>query len=106
MGLRELLAGPDINRGLEEFKNTPGAVLMDVRTAQEYAEGHIPGSINVPLQTIAQVEETVPEMDTPVFVYCLSGARSRRAAVFLEKLGYSEVQNIGGISAYQGPISK
>lgn len=104
MGLKELLAGPDVNRGVEEFKKTPGAVLIDVRTAQEFAQGHIPGSINVPLQAIIRVEEEVPQKDTPIFVYCLSGARSRRAAAFFEKLGYSEVRNIGGISAYKGEL--
>ena len=106
MGLKNLLMGPDINRGAEEFRNTPGAVLIDVRTPQEYADGHIPGSINVPLQAIVQVEEAVPELDTPLFVYCLSGARSRRAAAFFEKLGYSDVRNIGGISAYSGELEK
>lgn len=104
MGLKELLAGPDVNRGVEEFKKTSGAVLIDVRTAQEFAQGHIPGSINVPLQAIIRVEEEVPQKDTPIFVYCLSGARSRRAAAFFEKLGYSEVRNIGGISAYKGEL--
>ena len=106
MGLKNLLTGPDINRGAEEFRNTPGAVLIDVRTPQEYAEGHLPGSINVPLQAIIKVEEAVPELDTPVFVYCLSGARSRRAAAFFEKLGYSDVRNIGGIAAYSGELAK
>lgn len=106
MGLRELLQGQDIHQGVEEFKNTPSAVLIDVRTAQEYGDGHIPGSINVPLQSIIQIEKAVPEKDTPIFVYCLSGARSRRAAAFFEKLGYSSVRNIGGISSYKGELSK
>lgn len=106
MGLREMLMGPDINRGAEEYRHTPGAVLIDVRTPEEYAGGHIPGSINVPLQTIVQVQEAVPDKDTPIFVYCLSGARSRRAAAFFGKLGYTDVHNIGGISGYTGEVGK
>lgn len=47
MGFFNLLKGSDINQGLEEYKNTPGAVLLDVRTPQEYKDGHIPNSKNV-----------------------------------------------------------
>ena len=106
MGQKILPMGPDINRGVEEFRGTPGAVLVDVRTPQEYAEGHIPGSINVPLQAIIKVEEAVPDKAVPIFVYCLSGARSRRAAAFFGKLGYMDVRNIGGISAYSGELTR
>lgn len=106
MGARQLLTGNDINHGVEAYRSTPGAVLLDVRTAQEYAAGHIPGSINIPLQSITQVEEAVPDMDTPIFVYCLSGARSRRAAAFFGKLGYTDVRNIGGIANFSGVLRK
>ena len=42
----------DINQGIKEYDSTPNAVLLDVRTPQEYKEGHIPGSKNVPLQSL------------------------------------------------------
>lgn len=105
MGLKEMLMGTDIHAGLEEYRNTPGAVLVDVRTPEEYAQGHLPGSVNIPIQRIFQVEQLVADKQTPLFVYCLSGARSRRAAAFFEKLDYLHVRNIGGISGYRGELA-
>ena len=104
MGFFDFLHGADINEGVKEYQNTPDAVLLDVRTAQEYWEGHIPGSVNVPLQSIGGVHPAVMKKDTPIFVHCLSGARSRRAAALLGQMGYSNVKNIGGISAYHGKV--
>lgn len=104
MGLFDFLRGPDINQGVSEYHNTAGAVLLDVRTPQEFREGHIPGSRNVPLQTIQAAADIVPDKSAPVFVYCLSGARSRQAAGALAQMGYTNVKNIGGISAYTGKV--
>ena len=102
MGLLDLLRGPDINKGVEEYKKTEGAMLIDVRTPSEYAERNIPGSKNVPLQNIKSIKEVVPEKDTPLFVHCLSGARSSKATKALQQMGYINVKNIGGISSYRG----
>lgn len=106
MGLLNDMLGPDLAQGLAEFEKTPGAVLLDVRTPEEYAGGHIAGSRNLPLQVITQVEDEIPQKDTPVFVYCQSGGRSRRAAAFMEKIGYSCVKNIGGLAGYKGALER
>ncbi|MDY3080090.1 MAG: rhodanese-like domain-containing protein [Oscillospiraceae bacterium] len=106
MGFFDFLHGADINEGVELFRSTPGALLLDVRTAQEYAGGHIPGSVNIPLQELERAKSVIPAKDTPVFVHCLSGARSRQAAAELKHMGYSNVQNIGGISAWRGEVQK
>lgn len=106
MGFFDFLHGADINEGVELFRSTPGALLLDVRTAQEYAGGHIPGSVNIPLQELERAKSVIPTKDTPVFVHCLSGARSRQAAAELKHMGYSNVQNIGGISAWRGEVQK
>ena len=74
----------NINKGLEEYKSTPGAILVDVREAYEYTSGHIPGAINVPLSTISQ---TAFPKDAPLFLYCLRGTRSKRAAGILRSMG-------------------
>ncbi len=106
MGFFDFLRGPDINQGVKEFQAASGAVLLDVRTPDEYREGHIPGSQNVPLQSIDKVKRIVDNKHTPIFVHCLSGGRSRQAAMMLGQMGYTNVKNIGGISAYTGKREK
>ena len=66
---------PDINQEIKTYKETAGAILLDVRTPQEYREGHIPGSKNIPLQSIQNISSVIPQKDTPLFVYCHSGWR-------------------------------
>lgn len=102
MGLLDFLKGPDINAGIEEYKKTEGAMLIDVRTPDEYEGKRVPGSKNVPLQDIEKIVEIAPEKDTPLFVYCLSGGRSSAATKKLKGMGYTNVNNIGGISSYKG----
>ena len=104
MGFFDFFRQPDINQGVTDFRNTSGAVLLDVRSPQEYREGHIPGSQNVPLQTIDKVRTVVENKDTPLYVYCHSGARSRQAVQRLGQMGYRNVTNIGGIAAYRGKV--
>lgn len=104
MKLLNLLRGNDINSGVNEYINTPGALLLDVRTPQEYIAGHIPGSKNVPLQTINNISNVTDDKDIPIFVYCHSGGRSSRATGALQSMGYVNVKNIGGIAAYSGKV--
>ena len=106
MGFFDFFRNPDINQGVTEWSNTPGAVLLDVRNRQEYQEGHIPGSKNVPLSMINTVSGVVRDKDTPLYVHCLSGARSRQAVAYLGQMGYTNIKNIGGISAYCGKVEK
>ena len=104
MGIFDFFKHPDINQGVQEYKNAAGAVLLDVRSPQEYREGHIPGSQNVPLQQLDKVEEVTENKDTVLYVYCRSGARSRQAVSLLRAMGYTNVHNIGGIAAYSGKV--
>jgi len=66
--------------------------------------GHIPDSKNVPLQSIDKIASVAENKNTPLFVYCYSGARSRQAAGLLQRMGYRNVNNIGGIAAYAGKL--
>lgn len=106
MGFFDFLHSPKIDEGIKEYHNTDGAILLDVRTFQEYQEGHIPGSKNIPLQEIDQVSTAVPKKDIPIFVYCHSGARSFQAMQELQRMGYLHIKNIGGIAAYTGKVEK
>ena len=97
----------NINLGIEEYKGTESALLIDVREVNEYSGGHIPEAVNVPLSTLnTRITKVVPDKNKTLFVYCLSGARSRKAADILKTLGYGKVKNIGGINAYKGDIEK
>jgi rhodanese-related sulfurtransferase len=106
MGLFDFLTSSDINQGVIQCQNTPGAVLVDVRERDEYAAGHIPGSKNVPLSALSAIVGVCPDQDAPLFVYCLSGARSRRATAQLESMGYTQVTNLGGINRYRGELER
>lgn len=102
MGVLDFLKSPDIGEGVKRYKSEKNAVLLDVRTRQEYAAGHIPGSVNLPLNRLENAEYFIPSQETPLYVYCLSGGRSRQAVSILRKMGYNKVNNIGGISDYEG----
>ena len=106
MGLFDFLKHTDINQGVAQFRQTDGAVLVDVRTPEEYRDGHVPGSINVSLQQIEDIDLEVSDMSTPLFVYCRSGARSRQATALLIEMGYEDVHNIGGILDYHGKVAQ
>ena len=104
MGFFDLFRQPDINQGVKEYRAVPQAILLDVRTPEEYGGGHVPGSRNLPLQQIEKITSIAEKKDTPLFVYCQSGARSRQAVSLLQRMGYVNVNNIGGMSAYQGEV--
>ena len=93
----------NINTGVQDCRNTPSAVLLDVREASAFRSGHIPEAVNVPLSAIQAI--SFPK-DTPLFVYCLRGARSRKAVRILKQMGYSDVRSIGGISSYKGHVER
>ena len=98
------LFGKNINKYIEEFNAEQGIILIDVRETDEYASGRIPGSINVPLSNIKEIEDAVPDKSAKIYVYCLSGGRSDMAAEFMKSKGYTDVTNIGGIAQYKGKL--
>ena len=106
MGLFDLFKPKNINQGIKEYQSVQGAVLLDVRTSQEYMEGHVPESKNVSLQTIEKITALVKNRETPLYVYCYSGARSNQAVQLLQRMGYTKVTNIGGISSYSGKVER
>jgi rhodanese-related sulfurtransferase len=101
MGLFDFFRTADINEGVAEYRATDGAVLLDVRTAEEYRNGHIDGSINLPLNRIHQIENIIKDKSTPLYVHCYSGSRSGQAVSYLKRMGYINALNIGGISSYR-----
>lgn len=75
-----------------------GYIILDVRTQEEYDEGHIPGAFLIPNTEVEErAEENLPDKDQLVLVYCRSGRRSKLAAEILAELGYTNVREFGGI---------
>ena len=70
-----------------------GAIVVDVRTAQEYQEGHIKNAVNIPLDEIDTIEY---EHDQTIIVYCASGVRSLEAVKKLANMGYTSLYNLDG----------
>jgi phage shock protein E len=73
-----------------------GALLLDVRTQSEFAERHVRGALNIPVQSLAQRLHELPSRQHPIVVHCRSGMRSASAADLLRKAGWSRVHDIGG----------
>lgn len=79
------------------LKNDENCILLDVRSPQEYKEGHLEGSINIPLYNLANdIDVTVKNKNFPIIVYCQTGNRSKNAVKILSKKGYKELYNIAG----------
>ena len=80
-----------------------GYIILDVRTAQEYSEKHIPGAINIPNETIGTEDiPELPDKEQLILVYCRSGNRSKQAAEKLVKQGYTNIVEFGGINDWTG----
>lgn len=78
-----------------------GYIILDVRTAQEYSEKHIPGAINIANESIGTEDiPELPDKDQLILVYCRSGNRSKQASEKLVKLGYTNIVEIGGINSW------
>ena len=77
--------------------------LIDVREADEFAEGHLPGAINLPLSAFLERYEEL-DKDKPYYIICRSGARSAQACAFLEEEGYDVTNVAGGTIAWMGDL--
>ena len=73
------MAKLNINDGIKEYRRNKNAVLLDVRTKEEYSYGNIKGSANIPVQTLEQARKQIVDKNTPIYVYCHSGIRSAKA---------------------------
>ena len=107
MGLFDIFGfGSNINDLVEEARTTQNATIIDVRTPAEFKQSHIEGALNIPVDQIQKVEQAVKDPDTPLYLYCASGARSGSAARFLQSQGFTQVTNMGGIGSWRGEVVK
>ena len=79
-----------------------GALLIDLRDAEDYHAGHLPGAVNASLPGIM---EAAPDKRQMILLYCYRGMRGLRAALTLKAQGYTNVQNLGGVNKYRGKLT-
>ena len=96
-----------MDEAVKMMKDEKNYIILDARRPDEYAEGHIPGAINVPNEEIGTAEiAELPDKSQLILVYCRSGRRSKEASEKLVKLGYTNIVEFGGIQDYEGEIEK
>ena len=89
------------------FQNSGDYIILDVRRADEFSEGHIPGAVNYANEDILQDKpEVLPDLEQTIYVYCRSGRRSKEAADKLVQMGYTNIIEIGGILDWNGELKK
>ena len=94
-----------MSEGIERMAIDEGYILLDVRRADEFAAGHIPGAVNLPNEKIGKDEiPSLPDKNQTIYIYCRSGNRSKQAADKLLALGYTNLIEFGGIIDYAGEL--
>ena len=92
-----------MEEAITRMEEETGYIILDVRTAQEYSEKHIPGAINIANESIGTEDiPELPDKDQLILVYCRSGNRSKQASEKLVKLGYTNIVEFGGINDWTG----
>ena len=92
-----------MQEAVEMMEKEENYIILDVRTHEEFAAGHIPGAIVVPNETIGTEEiAQLPDKDQLIMVYCRSGNRSKQASDKLVTLGYTNIVEFGGINSWPG----
>lgn len=105
MGFLDSLKGKGITEYAAEAAEL-GIKVIDVREPNEFAQGHIPGAINVPLSALGGILDVAPDKGEKLYLHCLGGGRSGKALNQLKTVGYTDLTNIGGIKDYKGPIER
>ena len=103
LGFRQI----SMDEAVKMMKDEKNYIILDARRPDEFAEGHIPGAINVPNEEIGTTEPPeLPDKSQLILVYCRSGRRSKEASEKLVKLGYTNIVEFGGILNWKGEIEK
>ncbi len=100
VGYLALMRGGDVTGSDARRLVESGARLVDVRTREEFAAGHLPGAVNIPVQELDRRMAELEPKGEPVVLYCRSGNRSGRAARMLKGAGYSAVHDLGAMSRW------
>jgi phage shock protein E len=83
-----------------------GARVVDVRTPEEFASGHVPGAINIPFDQLPRRASEIGPPSTPVVLYCRTGRRSAVAGEALQKAGFSKLYDFKSVTAWPGELAR
>lgn len=87
------------------IKANPDAIILDVRTPEEYEKKHIPGAVLLPIEDIRGGKlSKLPDKDATILIYCWTGRRAEDSAELLIKRGYTKVYEFGGLVDWTGPV--
>lgn len=96
-----------MDEAVKMMKDEKNYIILDARRPDEFAEGHIPGAINIPNEEIGTAEiAELPDKSQLILVYCRSGRRSKEASKKLVMLGYTNIVEFGGILDWKGDTQK
>lgn len=97
-----------MQEGLKLMANDKNFILLDVRTPEEFASGHIPGAVQLTNESFTKedAEKIIKNKEQTVYVYCRSGRRSKQSSQKLVDFGYTDVIEIGGILEYAGKVER
>ncbi|MDP2790138.1 MAG: rhodanese-like domain-containing protein [Rectinemataceae bacterium] len=96
MGFFSSISGGNSGNSVEQ-KIKAGAVVVDVRSVDEYQDEHFPKSLNIPVNELSSRVGEIGPKDKPVVLYCASGSRSAMGTRILKSLGFTDVVNAGGL---------
>ena len=104
-GVKEngMISVEEVNEIVENYESYDNVYVLDVREVDEYEEGHIKNSVNIPLGSLTTIDY---DKNAKIIVYCRSGNRSKTAKELLEKLGYTNVYDMGGINNWPYTIEQ
>lgn len=89
------------------MQQTQDYLILDVRSPEEFTEGHIPHAINIPMERFGEAPpQELPDRNQTIFVYCVKGIRSMNVANRLAHMGYKNIVEMGGIQDWHGAIEK
>ena len=88
------------------MKSNPDAIILDVRTQDEYEKKHIPNAVLVPIENLRDGDfSKLPDKDATILIYCWTGRRAEDAAIILVEHGYKNVYEFGGLVDWTGSVS-
>lgn len=95
---RKMISYEEVNGIIENYENLEHVYIIDVREEDEYEEGHLINSYNIPLSRLEDINNENISKDAKIIIYCRSGNRSKTAQGKLNNMGYTNVYDMGGIT--------